>query len=175
MTNKPKSTAKTKGRKPSYRGPRSLGQTVRKISRKSFEKQGFAVQEIVGDWRLIVGETLADVSVPVRISKPRGENAPGAVMQVRVDQAGALDFQHIAPIVIDRINTYYGYRAIDRIAIVQGPVTRPEIVPEKPNRPLTATEEAKLDELLADIDNDALRKALSALGRSILTEDDADT
>jgi hypothetical protein len=171
MTNKPKSGAKAKDRKPSYRGPRSLGQTVRKISRKSFEKQGFAVQEIIADWRLIVGETLADISVPVRISKPRGENAPGAVLQVRVDQAGALDFQHIGPIVIDRINTYYGYRAIDRIAIVQGPVTRPEVIPPKPNRPLTAAEKAKLDNLLADIDNEALRTALESFGRNVLTED----
>ncbi len=166
-------TNETSSKKKPFRrhGLRALSQTVSKITQKSFEKQGFAEQEVIANWHLIVGETLADISVPVKISRPRGKAGDGSVMQVRVDQAGALDFQHLSPIIVDRINTYYGYRAIERISILQGPVVKADKPASKPNRPLTSDEAAQLEELLADIDNENLRRALMSFGSQVLTDD----
>ncbi len=151
-------------------GMRALSHTLNRIAAKSFRRHGFAVQDIVHDWRVIVGATLAEISIPVQVQRPRGRGSPGAVLHVRVDQAGALELQHIAPIVIERVNTYYGYKAVARLQIVQGPVqglVRPSV---QPIRHLSEQEERQLADLLLDIDDPRLRTALTSLGRRILAD-----
>jgi hypothetical protein len=46
----------------------------------------------------------------------------GAVLTIRVEGAMALELQHLAPQIIDRLNGYYGHAAIGRLNIIQGPV-----------------------------------------------------
>ena len=45
---------------------------------------------------------------------------------IRVEGAFALELQHLAPIVIERVNTYYGWRCIGKLVLKQGPVRRAE-------------------------------------------------
>ncbi len=84
-------------------------------------------------WPDIVGERLAAFTQPLKIEwKRKGPNADPearpepATLVVRTESAFALEMQHLAPIVIERVNTYYGWRCIGRLVLKQGPVMRPE-------------------------------------------------
>ncbi len=147
---------------------KSLARTAGRIAARGFERQGFSIQEVLTNWRAIAGDSLAEISQPERISKPRGE--AGAVLTVRVDRAGALELQHIAPLVVERVNTHFGYRAVARLQIVQGPVARPVAPPKRPNRTLEPAELAALEAMLAEIKDPALKSALSSLGQRIMSE-----
>jgi hypothetical protein len=142
---------------------RSLREVVAGLTRGPFRKQGFAQTEILNRWAEIVGGTLADVTAPERVQFQRGG---GATLVVRTEGSFAPELQHLAPLVIERINAHFGFRAVARITIVHGPLPiRPRAKPAKP---------APLGEppavLAAPIDrtrDPALAAALKALARRI--------
>ena len=67
-----------------------------------------------------------------------------------------------------RINGYFGYRAVTRIALVQGPPPLPEHTAPPPPRPLLPAERQALDRRLDGISDPALRMALERLGSAII-------
>lgn len=149
-------------------GPRLIGVVASRLTRPVLGKHGFAVGAIVTDWEAIVGRELAAHVVPSRVSFVRGERTEGT-LHVRVaGGAFAMDVQHRAPILIERINAYFGYRAVARVKIAQGPISRRTPVPPRTPNPLDAREQAALDAEVAPVEDGSLREALSRLGRAVL-------
>jgi hypothetical protein len=132
--------------------------------------QGFAGRAIVSLWPEIVGERLGERSRPLKIDWPRRRPAPGetsqpATMVVRVEGAFALEMQQLAPLVLERVNTHLGWRAVGKIVLKQGPVAAPvkRRQPAPPD-PAVVAEVARQVSGIADPD---LRAALERLGRSV--------
>ena len=158
--------------KPAYRG-RSVGTFVPKITQRVFEKFGFSTATLLTDWAIIVGADLAAYTAPERLKWPRGfEGAgetgepearrAGATLMLRVEPARALDIQYKARLLIDRINAYFGYRAVAEIRLIQAPLIRSALpVPRMPSKPSIPTVAVRA------IENIALREALAALEASI--------
>ncbi|MXQ13690.1 DUF721 domain-containing protein [Microvirga makkahensis] len=140
----------------------------------SLAAQGFATSDVIMAWPDIVGERLAAFTQPLKIewkrkpphADPEARPEP-ATLVVRVESAFALELQHMAPTVIDRVNTYYGWRCIGRIVLKQGPVRRVERKPP-PAPPLTPAEMTKVDTAIDGIAEDGLKAALDRLGRAIV-------
>ena len=104
-----------------------------------FGARGFGAGAVLTDWEKIVGAVLARATVPERIAYPQGERSEGT-LHLRVGTASlALELQHLEPQMIERINSHFGYRAVARIRILQGPVKRTESPKPKP-RPAMASE-----------------------------------
>lgn len=148
----------------------SITRPLRNITRPIIKKHGFSEPEIFHQWAAIVGETMARMSCPMRISRNRSSNAGyqgGATLIVRVAGAAALELEHSAPQILERINVYYGHRAITRLSLEQGPLPlrQPEAKPFR--RKLTAAEEEVLRHGAEKIQNPDLRKSLEDLGRAI--------
>src|SRR3712207_2307453 len=85
----------------------------------SLAAQGFAAADVIVAWPEIVGERLAAFTQPLKIEwKRRAAHADPdsrpepATLVVRVEGAFALELQHAAPLVIERINAHYGWRCI---------------------------------------------------------------
>ena len=73
----------------------------------------------------------------------------------------ALEIQHLAPQIIDRLNSYYGHAAIARLNIIQGPVT---ITPSPLNPPPIKEEDVSaLAEGFEEIETPRLKRALASL------------
>ena len=109
-------------------GARSVGTFVPRITKAAFEKFGFSTAQLLSDWPQIAGPTLAAFTMPERIVWPRrvsGETdegarrGPGATLHLMVDPARALDVQYGQALLIDRINAYFGYRAVGDIRLHQ--------------------------------------------------------
>jgi hypothetical protein len=71
-------------------------------------------------------------------------------------------------VLIERINAFFGYHAVARLAQKQGPPSRPAEPPPPRPRPLAAPERQVLDRSLADIEDHALRDALRRLGEAVI-------
>ncbi len=150
-------------------GLRALGATVAKVASAALGKRGFAEAGVITDWPEIVGPQLAAHSSPVRLAFPRGRRAEGT-LHIRVAGAFAVELQHLEPLVVERINRYFGYRAVARLAMVQGPL--PERAPRRRHkaeiRRLSDEEERALAERLAAVPEAGLRQALRRLGRAVI-------
>jgi hypothetical protein len=131
--------------------------------------QGFATSDIITGWPDIVGEALARHCEPLKISWPRriGDAPPEpATLIVRVESAFALELQHQAPVIIERVNTRHGWRAIGKIVLKQGPVRKsapkPRPAPPPPEAVAAATETVGMVEDLG------LKAALVRLGSAVI-------
>jgi len=145
---------------------RALASEIAKVAAPSLGKRGFAAAQLITDWAAIVGPAWADKLSPDRLSFPMGERRDGT-LRVRVASGLGPEVQHGAPLLLERINSFFGYRAVARLALVQGPPTRlPRPVRRAP-APLAPAERQALDRRLAVIEDPALRAALRRLGEAI--------
>jgi hypothetical protein len=160
-------------RKPSR--PTSLAELIGKALDPVIAKQGFGESDVILHWRDIAGARLAAVSDPIRLQWPprppgRSPEAPpdAATLVVRIEGAFALELQHLAPLLIERVNARLGWKCVGRISIRQGPSHR---LPARTGRRAPdpqATREAQ--EAVASIEDEGLRAALARLGAGALTE-----
>lgn len=145
-------------------GVRHLAGFLPRLTRAALGKRGFAEGGIVTDWAAIVGPELAAASLPEKLTFAKGARSDGT-LQVRVSGALALELQHLEPVVIERINSYFGYRAVGRLKIRQGPLPR-----RRPPPPVAATDPAAaqaVDRAVAGIADPALKAALAGFGRAL--------
>jgi hypothetical protein len=146
-----------------------VGKFVPQLTKKSFEKHGFSAATLLTDWRTIVGHDLATYTAPERLKWPRGVEAygdvsedgggrPGATLILRVDSVRALDVSYKSRQLIERINAYFGYRAVSELRFIQAPVAELQLQPAirviRPAAPSPAVQ------AVAD---DGLRAALTKL------------
>jgi hypothetical protein len=143
--------------------PRSAGELMGNIGDKSFRRFGFVQSAIVSRWAEIVGERYARVSSPESIRFPTGKKA-GGVLTLLVDGAHAPLIQHLTPLIVERVNRFFGYAAINRIVFRQG---KPPAPPPKPERPQLRPVPKELGEGLREIVDPELRACLESLAAQI--------
>ncbi|MEG3083250.1 DciA family protein [Sphingomonas sp. PB2P12] len=128
----PKATKRVKGRTdpdaPRENRSRAVSELLPAIGGAAFRRFGFVQSSIVSRWPEIVGAKLAGASIPESIRFPVGKKQDG-VLTLTVRGAHAPMMQHIAPEIIERVNRFFGYAAIVKVAIRQGEVAAP--VPRK--------------------------------------------
>lgn len=138
-------------------------------------KQGFARSSLLLAWPDLVGAHLADHAAPMKLEWPRRMPGidegppPPATLLVRVESAFALELQHVAPVLVERINAHLGWRCIGRIALRQGPVPMRRRARSAPPAP-DAEAAARVAEAVADIADEPLRASLEKLGRAVAAE-----
>ena len=153
---------------------RSIGTFVPKLTRTAFEKFGFSTAALLTDWAQIVGPQLAQTTTPDRIRWPKSVEQDmaggrtgarsGATLHLSVDPARALDVQYKTSLIIDRINSYFGYRAVADLRIVQARIAMtPQPVARA--RPAVAVTP---DPVLKSIADDNLRAALERMQQGMM-------
>ena len=167
----PSATKKRIGADPSLRrGLAPVAAAAARVAAPILKKRGLAEARIVTEWRAIVGDVAAGRSAPERLVRGRaaqsGGNDPGGLLRLRVAGAWALEFQHMAPELIARINGYFGYPAVARIQFIQAPLPTARHVPPPP-APLKPEAEARIAEMAAKIEDPELRARVVALGRAL--------
>lgn len=161
-------------------GLRPLADLVDQCIEPVLARQGFAASDIVVAWPEIVGERLAAFCEPVRIQWPRkpsgvARDAPAepATLVVRVESAFALELQHVAPVVLERVNARFGWRCVGRLSLRQGPVGRDRAPAVK--TPLAGPGEVRAAEArVGAVVDEGLREALVRLGAGIIARNGAE-
>ena len=151
---------------PPAMGSRSATERARRArgaSAAAFRRFGFVQSSIVSRWREIVGDRYAGVSSPESIRFPAGRKSGGA-LTLLVEGAHAPLIQHLTPIIIERVNRFLGYPAVDRVVFKQG---RPAAAAPKPKRPELRPVPKELGEGLREIADPELRACLESLASQI--------
>lgn len=148
------------------------GRALTKFVRDLDDRYGRGAGALEARWREIVGDQLARVTRPQKLSKGRG--AAAGVLELRVAGPAALLVQHQSADILARVNLFLGAGSVDRLRIAQGPVkplSAPAAAPPRSARrppPLDAAAEAALARSI-EAAPDELKAALAALGRAVLT------
>jgi hypothetical protein len=159
-------TSKKKGDAPPRANrARAVSDIVPDVGRAAFRRFGFVQSSVVSRWREIVGDRYASVSSPESIRFPPGRRSDG-VLTLVVEGAHATMMQHVAPEIAERVNRFFGYRAVDRVSFRQGIVQLARATP-RPAPPSLRPIPVDLGDSLRQIVDPELRACLESLARSV--------
>ncbi|MFM7377929.1 MAG: DUF721 domain-containing protein, partial [Erythrobacter sp.] len=168
----PASSSEAVGRKgkqytrPRGQGARAIGDLMPELGRTAFRRFGFVQSSVVTRWPEIVGPKHARVCSPEAIRFPPGEKAEG-ILDLVVIPAHAPLITQVIPEIIERVNRFFGYRAVARVKLRHGAVTPPaDGRPAKPPPSLKPIP-LELGDSLRDIGDPELRTVLESLARSL--------
>jgi hypothetical protein len=136
-----------------------------RIAGAALGKRGFGEAQLVTQWEAVIGDELANKLTPERITFPRGERRNGT-LRLRVASAFATEAQHLEPVLIERINAFFGYGAVSRLVFIQGPPLSTAPAPPR-LRKLSADEQRDIESRVAGVADPELRAALARLGTAI--------
>ena len=167
---KPKGAQPRRYERPRGQGTRPIGELMPEIGRTAFRRFGFIQSSVVTRWPEIVGETHARACAPEAIRFPPGEKSEG-ILQLVVKPAHAPLIQHVIPEIVERVNRFFGYKAVTKVKIRQGEVKAPPAKPTTTAPPSLRPIPLELGESLRDIGDPELRTVLESLARSLGTNE----
>jgi hypothetical protein len=154
--------------KPGPISAKPLSVLLGKVFTDAYARQGFASRELVTRWAEIAGPEVAAHSQPMKIQWPRpveGQPQEPATLVLRVEGPAALEIQHTSDVILQRVNRFFGWNAVGRLALRQAPLSR-----RKTRKVVKAPDEAEIAEVadtLAKVEDNDLRTALARLGATI--------
>jgi hypothetical protein len=154
--------------KPGPISAKPLSLLANDIFAEAYAKQGFAARELVTRWAQIAGPEIAAHAEPLKMQWPRpveGQPQEPATLVLRVEGPMALEIQHSADVILERVNRFFGWNAVGKLAFRQAPLSRARRRPRA--APPDPASVARVAESLADIEDDQLKTALARLGAAI--------
>ncbi|HEX3863918.1 MAG TPA: DciA family protein [Stellaceae bacterium] len=145
-------------------GLRAAGAAAARVAGPIVARGGGGVLgRLKAEWPAVIGGEWAASTWPDALGRD-------GALKLRVLPHAALEIQHRAPLVIERINLFFGRIAVSRLVLMQGPLPLAPARRVVPPARLTAADETVLDAQVADIADPELRAALSGLGQLVLAQ-----
>jgi hypothetical protein len=169
-------------RKPWQRGggaPKAIGAYVARMLNPVARARGFATTALLTEWPAVVGDELARFTMPDKVVWPRrGEDREssssqsawrddGAILVLKVEGPRAIELQHRTEQILQRVNTYFGYRAVAELRFLQAPVSRADNTPYTSPCPVDDAEPLPA----SAVDDAGLTRALRRLRAGIRGKD----
>ena len=159
--------------------PISISDSLKKVNKKFLYKFGKIDFIIHSKWGEIVGKFFVNHSEPQRISSiansinDLGDTLYDRYLHVNVSPAAALEFQHFQDKIIEKINSYFGYKAIKGIKIHQNFHQKNTSKKTKKNINLIKQEKDKINvkKSTPKLSNKNLEESIVNLGLSIKNEE----
>ena len=172
----PKTASPRKAEPRKYERPRggparSISELTPQVGRTAFRRFGFVQSSVVTRWPEIVGEHHAKVCAPEAIRFAPGAKADG-ILQLVLLPAHAPLIQHVIPEIMERVNRFFGYKAVARVKLRQGPVNPPRGEARAGGPPSLKPIPIELGDSLRDIGDPELRAVLESLARSLGGQED---
>lgn len=158
----------SKMNKPGRSSAKPLSVLLSDVFSDAYAKQGFAARELVTRWVEIIGPELSAHCEPLKMQWPRpveGQPQEPATLVLRVEGPMALEIQHASDVILQRVNRFFGWSAVGRLALRQGPLSRRDR--PRPSPPPDPRQVEQVAQTLTSVEDDALRAALARLGASI--------
>jgi hypothetical protein len=151
---------------PFFVPPMTFPKLLPKLMKPVLKGYGFSEASIILDWSKIVGPELAAHCCPDRLSFQKGKQGQ-ATLYLKVEPAFSLMVEYSHPLILDKINSYFGYQAVSRLQLIQTPLPKPTVKAEKPVVVLTDSETKEITHLTQSLSSGDLQEALKNLGKSL--------
>jgi len=96
-------------------GLRSFGNTLPRGVRGILKKNGYNYAEIISKWNMLMGKDISNFSYPKSIKMIKGNN--NGILVIAVKRGNELNIEYSKKEIIDKINSYFGYRLINEVKL----------------------------------------------------------
>lgn len=153
----------------------SFSDDISNFAAKLLGKKGLIEMKILTSWKSIVGDELSKHSLPEKISFKKDERDNGVLHLIVESGAFALEIGHNTPVILEKINTFFGYSAVSQIKIIQSQTffckDDEDYSEHKENKKLVSSEQQNyIKEITEDIKNTELKERLRSLGENIFKQ-----
>jgi hypothetical protein len=146
-------------------GPQALGISLTRVARDALRHRNLAERSLIVDWPSIAGPDIAELCHPLKLSFARRDRRMDGTLALRVQAGQATRVQHLEPLIIERINGYFGYRAV---AVLRLQAAAPAQTADEESGEPAAPDEPAAPRAAGDpIPDPDLRGALERLGQAI--------
>ena len=160
-----------------------LSDLLQPVLAPALAAHGLATSQLIARWPEVAGPELAQVTRPLRIVWPRcpepdsarlvgresRQDRSGGTLVLLCEGAFALGVQHAAPLILERINALYGWQAVTKLSLRQGPVAAEEKQRISVRETSGAQSGAQFG-MLGDIEDADLRRALQNLAKAVVRQ-----
>ena len=133
------------------------------------QQNGFIQARILLEWEYIVTPQFAQFCTPLKVTFPLKQRHNGRLL-LRATSSMATEIAYLEPHILNRINQYFGYQAISKISLLQGPISKKTTPKKAIHKPLPDAIQSSLEAQVQPIEDDRLRAALLSLGVGISQE-----
>lgn len=147
--------------------PRSVATAIDKIARQTVGKDWSLYAALLSHWQEIVGKDYAQHTTPTKITfphQPGQQHRTGGTLYIRLPKGLSMEFSFKSDQIRQRINSYFGYDAIGKIAFE--PIYGTPVV-KKTNTELSNEVIGALHETTKSINSEDLQSALQSFGESL--------
>ena len=138
-------------------GLRSFGNTLPRSVKSILKKNGYNYSEIISKWDSLVGTEISNICFPKSIKMSR-ENNNGTLI-LSVERGNEITAEYSKKKIIDKINSYFGYKLIDQIRLQTYNTSKEK---EKKQNILSKSSK-KFEKKINEIKNKNIRDSLSQL------------
>jgi len=142
-------------------GLRPFGNTIPKGLKGILKKSGYNYSEIISKWSLLVGKDISNCSYPKSIKMRKG-NTNGTLV-LRIKRGDEIIVEYAKKEIIEKINSYFGYKVIDEVKLETFSAKINENKKEKIAKKYSKNLQKKIDE----IKNEGIKKSLSQLLKEV--------
>lgn len=146
--------------------PTRLGFYTQKAITPVFKARGLMEGKIITHWPQVVGDKMARMALPEKITFPKGKRAEGT-LHLTVTSAGALLLQYAQDLILEQINRFFGYKALSKLRMNHGLIPSQEPPSKVPPKLLSQKEKKWLKKQTSCVDDLELRENLEKLGKTI--------
>lgn len=143
----------------------TLDKHFRVLAKAAFVRHGFASEQLISQWAVIIGQPYAGYCVPDKINWPRSAadtaRKTGGTLVLRAAAGRGLELQYESQRIIERVNQFLGYGAITALKIMQDSLAVDQ--PKPAPHPISAQAKQAWQEKIDDIADDELKAALFRL------------
>lgn len=132
------------------------------------QQNGFIQARILLEWDYIVMQ-FSQWCTPVKIKFPWPQRHNGCLI-LTATSSMATEIVYYEPLILNKINQYFGYQAVSSLKVIQGPVFRKTSPKKLDQMPLPDAVQSSLEIQVQAVEDDRLRAALLSLGAGISQE-----
>ncbi len=142
-----------------------------KLAAASFARYGFAYGELLARWPEVAGTGIAAICRPERIKWPRGggddKRKLGGTLILKTEPGHGLEVQYQVPLILERVNQFYGYGAISEAVVRQASTSHRKLLKNN-QKTLDPGEREKISSSVSTVEDETLKAALARLGEGVL-------
>lgn len=155
--------------KSTYRGAHKLEDLIFLINKPLIGKKGINYQKLLKDWRLIVGDNIARITIPTKIISRTKQHSTINTLYIAANNSTIIaELVYQIGVIIEKINFYFGYNYINQIKFIQAVFeVEPQTIKNTSN--ISEEDKNKLTMILESYkEEDQIKQLLKELGTNIL-------
>ena len=138
-------------------GLRPFGNTLPRGVKGVLKKSGYNYSEIISKWNMLVGKDISSCSYPKSIKMTKGDT--NGLLVLAVKRGNEITVEYSKKEIINKINSYFGYRLINEIRLK---TINSEIKKIK-NKNILKKLPKNFEKKINEIKNENIRNSLSQL------------